>query len=206
VLDFGIVRTAEEATDPSAVVSLDPPTPSPSSKLTQHGLVVGTPGYIAPEQLVQQPIDARSDLYALGCVAWWLLAGAELFRRATEKDQLEAHVKEPPPRLRDHVRGWLPDELDGLVASLLAKRPEDRPSDARALARELRAIAIPAEHAWTDARAQAWWLAHRPSPAGFAIAKPHDETSVERLVVPRISDPPPVPNPTDAQTLADRPR
>jgi serine/threonine protein kinase len=190
VLDFGIVRTVGEDADPLETIAL-PPAKSTSGKLTQVGAVVGTPGYIAPEQLVQNPIDARSDLYALGCVAWWLLVGAELFPLATEQDKLAAHLSEPPPPLAERVTGWLPDELARVVASLLAKRPNDRPHDARALAAALRVIAIPAEHAWTDERAQAWWLEHRPPSAAPRRDDPSSETRdlrIDRLAVPRIGE------------------
>jgi serine/threonine protein kinase len=184
LLDFGIVRTSDPI-DPAQVVVLPPVDggalePAHSGPLTKIGAVIGTPGYIAPEQLVQGDPDARSDLYALGCVAWWLLVGDEVFARASEDEQLAAHVEEEPPPLRDRAKGWLPDELARIVASLLAKRPADRPGDARALARALRAIEIPHEHAWTDERAQAWWLAHRPpiTPVAAFGAEPN----VERLV------------------------
>ena len=64
------------------------------------------------------------------------------------------------------VRGWCRRELESVIASCLGKEIEDRPADARALAAQLRAIEIPATHAWTEARAAAWWTEYRaPAPA-----------------------------------------
>ena len=76
------------------------------------------------------------------------------------------------------MKGWLPIELEQLVIACLAKRPQDRPANARALAESLRAIEIPAEHAWTGARANAWWFVHRPPTSAEPVA-----ATVERLVV-----------------------
>ena len=77
------------------------------------------------------PVDARADLYALGCVAWWLLTGNEVYPRPTEDAAIRSHAEEPIPALRPRVRGWLPDGLERLVVALLAKRSEGSP-DGRA--------------------------------------------------------------------------
>jgi serine/threonine-protein kinase len=195
VLDFGIVHTiSDETVDPIDVVSLPAPTPSaptPSGRLTQAGAVVGTPGYIAPEQLYGAQVDARADIYALACVAWWLLTASEVYPRTDEDEAIRSHANDPVPALRPKVAGWLPDELAAVIASCLAKRPQERPDDAQALAKALRAIPIPAEHAWTDTRAQAWWQEHRPPTTG--AAPPVAETSsIERVLVAQVEPPPEV--------------
>ncbi|HEY0251195.1 MAG TPA: serine/threonine-protein kinase, partial [Kofleriaceae bacterium] len=107
LLDFGIVHAV---TEPITDVIALPVTPG-GSRLTQAGSVVGTPGYIAPEQATGTVIDARADLYALGCVAWWLLAGNEVFPRPTEDAARRSHAEEAVPDLRSRVRGWLPEGL-----------------------------------------------------------------------------------------------
>ena len=89
------------------------------------------------------------------------------------------HARDPVPALRPLVTGWLPDELESLIARCLAKDPHHRPANARALLAELRAIEIPADHAWTDAGARAWWTQHR-APEDQAPAMPAD---VERVIV-----------------------
>ncbi len=67
------------------------------------------------------------------------------------------HITEPAPDIEPYVQGYLPSELATLLKFCLAKQPGDRPHDARAFARALKAIALPAEQRWTEARAQAWW-------------------------------------------------
>ncbi|MEO7095375.1 MAG: serine/threonine-protein kinase, partial [Polyangiales bacterium] len=210
VLDFGIVHTiSDPIPDPIDIVSLPAPRSDEiqlprTSKLTQAGAVVGTPGYIPPEQVTGTGADARSDLYALGCVAWWLLTGDEVFDRPDEETALRSHVNDPVPPLRPRVRGWLPPKLEAIVIRLLAKDPEDRPDDARELAASLRSIEIPEEHAWTEARALAWWAAHRPKPMITLESTP---LSVERLLVPQSSEPVTSPvAPPEAPTMPAMPR
>ncbi len=191
VLDFGIVHTiSDPIPDPIDFVSLPAPRSQEinlprTSKLTQAGAVVGTPGYIPPEMVTGTGADARSDLYALGCVAWWLLTASEVFARPDEESAIHSHVHDAVPELRPRVKGWLPPQLEAIVIRLLAKDPDDRPTDARELSASLRAITIPEEHAWTEARAQAWWLQHRPKPMITAESTP---LSVERLLVPQGSE------------------
>ena len=161
LLDFGI---AHNVADPVEASTGAPAKPGiTGERLTVEGVVVGTPGYIPPEQAVGATLDARGDLYALGCVAWWLLTGAEVYPDVPGDDLIRTHVLEPVPELRSKVRGWLPVELEVLVLSCLAKRPEERPRDARALAEALAEIPIPAEHAWTRPQALEWWKNRRAS-------------------------------------------
>ena len=185
VLDFGIVHTmTEPLPDTAEVVQLPPPGEvTPSGRLTQAGSLVGTPGYIAPEQAVGVSVDARADLYALGCVAWWLLAGNEVYPRPTEDAALRSHAQEPIPALRPRVRGWLPEGLEHLVIALLAKDPNDRPHDARAVIAALREIQIDPDHAWTEARAQAWWLANKPLEKRTRPSAP----GISKTIVPQFS-------------------
>ena len=160
LLDFGIVQSVHErTTQPNARPAAIPDT----QRLTQVGMMLGTPGFMAPEQILGMKLDARADLYSLGCVAWWLLAGSEVFaRQGTEARFLQRHLEEPPPSLRDVVKGWLPPELAQVIAAMLAKDAAHRPASAREIATRLAAIAIPAEHAWTPARAAAWWQSYTP--------------------------------------------
>jgi len=188
LLDFGIVQSlSDPMSDPLDAVMIGQlaQLPSTSGKLTSADAIVGTPGYIAPEVAGSGPGthgDARADLYALGCVAWWLLTGSEVFPRSRDAlATILVHVSEAVPELRQRVTGWLPPELEQLVRACLAKSPEDRPKTARALAEQLRAIAIPAEHAWRGERAAAWWYVHKP--AGNEPSAPAD-VATARLLVP----------------------
>jgi serine/threonine-protein kinase len=125
--------------------------------------MLGTPGFMSPEQILGMNLDARADLYSLGCCAWWLLTGGEVFtREGGEAKVLHRHINDDVPPMRDKIRGWLPDELEQIVRSLLAKEPDARPNNARALAGQLRAIKIPDEHVWSQARAAAWWRNYSP--------------------------------------------
>jgi serine/threonine protein kinase len=163
LLDFGIVSTLGEPTQrPAQPEQTFPDT----GKLTQVGAMLGTPGFMAPEQILGMELDGRADLYALGCCAWWLLAGREVFSRDVgEAKLLNRHISEPLPRLADHVRGWFPIELEAVLASCLAKDAEMRPANARVLAAQLRAIPIPPQYDWNDAHAVAWWTSYQPKTA-----------------------------------------
>jgi predicted Ser/Thr protein kinase len=88
---------------------------------TRTGMFVGTVDYIAPEQAEGRRVDARADVYALGCVLYELLAGQVPFPRGSEMATLYAHVHDPPPPLPD-----VPGPLADAVARAMAKRPEDR--------------------------------------------------------------------------------
>lgn len=195
LLDFGIVQSLrdEPVTAPArapAARASQMETP----KLTRAGAMLGTPGFMPPEQIMGLPLDGRADLYALGCCAWWLIAGKEVFaREAVEAKVLNRHLYDPVPPLRAAVRGWCPVELERVLESCLAKDPGQRPRDARVLASLLKTIAIPAEHAWTDAKAQAWWNGYRPP----APAQPVSTGDVQ-MIMPG-SDQRPMPGTAEEQ-------
>ena len=162
LLDFGIVQSVNDA--PGAVTRPFPEALPETPKLTQLGAMLGTPGFMAPEQILGMQLDGRADIYALGCVAWWLLTGKEIFpREGADAKILHKHIYEAIPALDAKVRGWCPPELQAAIEACLAKEVEKRPTDARHLAAMLKAIVIPAEHAWTEAKALAWWTSYRPA-------------------------------------------
>ncbi len=92
---------------------------------TRVGQVVGTPEYLAPEQISGKPVDGRCDVYSLACVVFEMLTGAPPFRRDDDMALLYAHQFDPPPRLSE-LRPGLPPEVDDVLATALAKAPEDR--------------------------------------------------------------------------------
>ena len=142
VLDFGLVK---------ATWSL-----GEDERLTSDGTIAGTPAYIAPEvALGGRPLDARVDLYGLGCVAYWLLTGERVFTGATPMEVVLNHVKATP--IPPSKRGGqpLPEALEGLVLSCLAKEPKDRPPSAEWLGERLAECRT--EEAWSPARAREWW-------------------------------------------------
>ena len=116
---------------------------SSQSGLTRTGHWVGTVDYAAPEQVQAGEVDARTDVYALGCMLHELLTGGVPFPRSRDVSKLMAHVADPPPRVTDSDFG-LPGGLDDVVLRALAKRPEDRFAAAGELARAAVAAAEPA--------------------------------------------------------------
>ncbi len=138
VVDFGLARTV-----------------GPASRAEEEGTFMGTARYMAPEA-VNEPwqADARSDLYALGALAYFLLTGSELFHGSTSailSQQMHAIPDRPSARLGVE----LPGDLEGIVMRCLAKDPAARPQSAAALARELRSTT--SAYAWTDEKADEWW-------------------------------------------------
>jgi len=182
VLDFGLVRAAlpdggKEELSAASVSALRAATSNQldETRLTRVGQAMGTPAYMAPEQALGHEADGRADIYALGCIGYWLLAGQLPFERSGSLPMMLAHITEPVPDLEQHVSGFLPSELATLLKFCLAKLPADRPHDARAFARALKAIPIPAAEQWTESRAQAWWRARRSK-------SPPEATPAERGV------------------------
>src|SRR6478609_5111047 len=193
VLDFGLVRAAMNKTSerppalpgpgqagqetksgvhqgpPRSVLSYEESVTDTAGgegqeRLTQVGQAMGTPAYMAPEQALGYELDGRADLYALGCIGFYLLSGRLLFERNGSLPMMMAHITDTPPEFKNRISSYLPAELASVLMRCLAKKPHDRPSDARELAAALKAIPIPPPQAWTDAQAQAWWTARKPKP------------------------------------------
>ena len=108
-------------------------------RITESGAWIGTVDYMSPEHLRGEPCDARSDVYALGCVLFAALTGEPPFRRATVPQTMSAHLHQPPPLPSE--RAPVPAEFDQVIARALAKRPEDRYPSAGDLGRAALAAA-----------------------------------------------------------------
>jgi len=135
-------------------------------RFTESGAWVGTVDYMSPEHLRGEPCDARSDVYALGCVLFAALTGEAPFRRITVPATMSAHLHEPPPRPSD--RAPVPGDFDAVVARALAKRPEDRYPSAGDLGRAALAAAA-GEHVTESERTVATGAA---APTGLTTAMP----------------------------------
>jgi streptogramin lyase/predicted Ser/Thr protein kinase len=108
------------------------------SGMTRTGMWVGTVDYIAPEQIQGSELDARSDVYSLGCLLYHTLTGRVPFERDTDVAKIFAHMSEPPPPLGE-VTGGLPDDLDPVLRRAMAKDPDERYPSAGDLGRAARA-------------------------------------------------------------------
>ena len=106
--------------------------------LTGTGMAIGSVDYMAPEQAEVAPVDARTDVYALGCVLFHALTGSVPFIRGNDLERMWAHVHEPPPA-PSSIESRLPPRLDDVLARALAKRPDDRYASAGELAAAARA-------------------------------------------------------------------
>jgi serine/threonine-protein kinase len=110
---------------------------SSDSGFTATGAFVGTIDYVAPEQIAGAAIDARADVYSLGCVLYHALTGQVPFARSNDLAKIYAHANDPPPPLGASV-AYLPEALEQVVAKAMAKRPEDRYPSAGAFAHAAR--------------------------------------------------------------------
>ena len=142
VLDYGLVKQM----DPKQV----------TRDLT-HGLrIVGTPLYMAPERLRDPAdVDPRADIYAVGAVAYYMLAGRRMFAATDDLALTSLILNEAPAPLAEAAAQPIPPELERLVMSCLAKRRDHRTQRIADLADAFEALA--AEHRWTQADAEAWW-------------------------------------------------
>jgi serine/threonine-protein kinase len=132
VLDFGIAKV------PMGEVAGE----SKGQVLTQLGMVYGTPEYMAPEQALGQPVDARADLYALGVIVFEMLTGSRPYDHSSKVTLLGMHVTAPIPKMRERApTANVPVAMDDLVTRLLAKDAAARFADARELIEALDRVA-----------------------------------------------------------------
>jgi serine/threonine-protein kinase len=145
ILDFGMVKHQMEE----------------GASLTQVGTFAGTASFAAPEvaQGLLDQIDGRADIYALGCVAFWLLTERMVFDGETAMKVLTKHIYEEPPPPSRFADG-IPPELDHLVLDCLAKERDERIGSTDELVHRL--SDIPCSDPWTSERAKEWWGYHKP--------------------------------------------
>jgi eukaryotic-like serine/threonine-protein kinase len=149
VLDFGLVKVLDET----------------DVKLTADGATTGTPAYMAPEMALGNPcVDGRTDLYGLGCVAYWLITGGLVFEEKNATAMMLAHLHKVPvvPSARSELK--VPASLDRAIMTCLAKDLAGRPADAEILDRVLENCAC--SDSWTAEDAERWWRIHLPQDVG----------------------------------------
>jgi serine/threonine-protein kinase len=156
ILDFGLVKNVAQPH---------------SQEITRTLRLLGTVHYLAPERLRNPAdVDARADIYAVGAVAFLMLAGRQMFDCTDELALTSKVLNEVPPRVAAAATQPIPPALDALVAACLAKQREDRPRDIARLAEVLDEIALQAP--WTQREAQAAWLAEHGPPGATGPARP----------------------------------
>jgi serine/threonine protein kinase len=145
LLDFGMVKELEVDRDVG---------------LTGAGTMAGTPLYMAPEAiLTPDSVDVRTDIYALGAVAYYLLAGSEVFNGKSLVEVCSQHIHQAPEPLSS--RGvTISAQLEAVIFACLEKDPNRRPESAADLRRQLEACAI---EPWESSSASAWWHQYQPA-------------------------------------------
>jgi len=147
VLDFGLVKTRDEVGASEA-------------ELTVEDIVAGTPAFMTPEIATGGPVDGRADIYALGCVAYWLLTGQPVFDEPTPLAVVLHHVQTEPTPPSRRTETEVPADVEQVILSCLAKDPAERPQSADELDALL--AACQASAAWDRQRAKEWWTLHMP--------------------------------------------
>jgi serine/threonine-protein kinase len=162
VLDFGLVKVKKSRnTDTLSTI--------------EH-TTTGTPAYMAPETILGDvEVDRRADVYALGCVAYFLLTGQLVFEADTSMKVLMHHLNTPPVPPSQRTELSIPRELDELVLACLQKDPARRPQNAGELFRM--AYNCRACEGWNAEAAEAWWRVHLPDLTGpLAVTTPERHT------------------------------
>jgi serine/threonine-protein kinase len=141
VLDFGLVKNLARRDGKISV--------------TNGEQITGTPLYMAPEVIAQpEAADARSDLYAVAAIGYYMLAGRHVFEARSSIEQLAAHLHTRPLPLRERLGPWFPADLEQVILRGLAKSPADRPPTAAAFREALLRCEVPS---WTQEDARSWW-------------------------------------------------
>ena len=143
VLDFGLVKEVKRPTSQDTLV-------------TAQGMAIGTPSYMAPEVALGEDVDRRADIYALGCVAFYLLTGRLVFEADNPMRVLVKHIEEQPRAPSSKTDRPIPASLDNVVLACLMKDPAARTPSAPALADALLGVERDVE-GWDESKAANWW-------------------------------------------------
>ena len=149
VLDFGLVKSVHQEK-------------MGDSLATAVGRTPGTPAYMSPEMTLSESVDARADIYALGCVGYYLLTARMVFDATSAIQMIAMHLRNDPvpPSLRGNVN--VPPVLESVILKCLAKRPEDRWPNVMDLSNALAATNI---RPWSEADANEFWLGRQSTKA-----------------------------------------
>jgi eukaryotic-like serine/threonine-protein kinase len=168
VLDFGLVKQ-------------DHRTASQQTLLTAPDVTTGTPAYLPPEMASGEPVDARADLYALGCVGYFLLSGRLVFEAENPLQMMIKHLQARPVPPSERAGIAVPAELERVILCCLEKDRELRPASASELAARLAACQVTA---WTQDDARIWWDQHLTVLSGESEQATQPHETVFSPVVP----------------------
>lgn len=163
LLDFGLVKALADR----------------GGTLMTGSQMTGTPAFVAPEQVRGDEVDCRTDIYGLGCVAYFLLTGSVVFDKSNPMATAMAHLSEQPETASSRLGLMISKELERIVMACLAKHPDDRPGSAAELRNMLDGCADVPQ--WTRADADRWWKLHRPrthSQTGAAVQHGSSQLSI----------------------------
>ena len=146
VLDFGLVKAISDASHEDMLATIP----------GQMGL--GTPAYMSPEMALGEAVDGRTDIYSLGCVAYFLLTGELVFSGEKTMNVIAQHLQADPAPLSQRTPQSIPPALERLIMKCLAKDPGNRPQSAGELAEAL--SWVPTD-AWGEKQASQWWNQQR---------------------------------------------
>ncbi|UCG76130.1 MAG: serine/threonine protein kinase [Gemmatimonadota bacterium] len=169
VLDFGLVALCCAS----------------GTELTVEGQTAGTPAFMAPEVARGLPdIDGRADIYALGCVAFWLLTGQRVFTDESPLATIAHHLQTPPDRPSSRAEVVVPGDLEEVILACLEKDREARPADAWEL--DARLATCEAAGSWDQATAREWWKLHLPDLTDRTCTTPEERAVPEARLKPRL--------------------
>ena len=170
ILDFGLVKEIDKQT---------------SSSLTSANTITGTPQYLPPEAiLAPESVDARTDLYALGAVGYFMLCGEHVFSGMSIVEVCGHHLHTEPTPPSERLGIELPSDLEALLMQCLKKDPEARPQSARALFDALGECQV---ERWTSSDATDWWARHGEAVAGLRDVPTGHEVTIAMQVARRGS-------------------
>ena len=171
LLDFGLVKVNGDRTQPL------------QTSITAEQKTTGTPAYMAPEVILGEgTIDRRADVYALGCVMYYLLTGQLVFEADTPMKMLLQHVQAEPVPPSQRTELPIPREIDELVLACLQKDPARRPQDAEVLFNMT--CGCKCNEQWTSDLAKTWWYKHLPEFTGpLSLGDSRSDTTGSTVVM-----------------------
>jgi serine/threonine-protein kinase len=142
VMDFGLVKAISDSAPEETLATIP------------GQMAVGTPAYMSPEMALGETVDARTDIYALGCVAYFLLTGELVFGGEKAVNLIAKHLQAEPVPPSERTTQAIPPSLERLIMKCLAKDPNSRPQSAAELSDALSWVAA---DAWGEKQASEWW-------------------------------------------------